>query len=278
MDGHTRKAVFDILEASREETRAGKAATLSLMFLILLNSVAVTLETVSSLAADYERVFRAFSILFGCVFTVEYALRIWACTADTRFRGPVTGRLRFALTPLAVVDLASILPFYLPMVVPPDWRLLRTLRLFRLFRLFTLGRYSESLRLLGSVFRARKEELLMMTFTVLVVLVLVSGIMYHVEHDAQPGAFASIPAAMWWGVMTITTVGYGDVYPVTPAGKVLAGMIAILGIGILALPAGIFASGLIEAVGSRRRTSRRTCPHCGRPVEGTAEDDRSGTP
>ena len=261
-----KRRVYEILERAAPDDRASKAVDIGIMTLILLNVAAVTLETVQSLYRRYSTFFGAFETFSVAVFTVEYVLRLWSCTTEEKFSRPVAGRLRFAATPLAVVDLLAVLPFYLPMFLPLDLRFIRAIRLFRLFRLFKLGRYSESLRLLGVVLRARKEELIMTVFTISVLLIISSSLMYFVENDAQPQAFSSIPEAMWWGIVTLTTVGYGDVYPVTPLGKVLGAVIALLGIGMFALPAGILGSGFIEEI--QRRKGRRTCPHCGREIDG----------
>jgi len=261
-----KRRVYEILERAAPDDRTSKAVDIGIMILILLNVAAVTLETVQGLYRRYSSFFWAFEALSVGVFTLEYILRLWSCTTEVRFSRPVAGRLRFATTPLAVVDLLAVLPFYLPMLLPLDLRFIRAIRLFRLFRLFKLGRYSESLRLLGVVLRARKEELIMTVFTISVLLIISSSLMYFVENEAQPQAFSSIPEAMWWGIVTLTTVGYGDVYPVTPLGKVLGAVIALLGIGMFALPAGILGSGFIEEV--QRRKGRRTCPHCGREIYG----------
>jgi len=263
--GRVQRRVYEILERAAPEDRASKIVDIGIMALILLNVTAVILETVQSLYRKYAFAFTAFEAASVGVFTVEYILRLWSCTTEERFRRPVAGRLRFVATPLAVVDLLAILPFYLPMFLPLDLRFIRAIRLFRLFRLFKLGRYSESLRLLGVVLRARKEELLMTVFTLFILLIVSSSLMYFVENEAQPQVFSSIPEAMWWGIVTLTTVGYGDVYPVTPLGKFLGAAIALLGIGMFALPAGILGSGFIEEI-QRKRERRRICPHCGREI------------
>ena len=186
----------------------------------------------------------------------------WTCTADPRYSHPISGRLRFAGSWHAVVDLLAILPFYLPMFLPIDLRVLRALRFFRLLRFLKLTRYSESMRIFGKVLRGERTELMIALFVAGVLLVLGSSFLYIVEHEAQPDAFSSIPAAMWWGVATLTTVGYGDVYPVTPLGRLLGAIVAIMGIGMFALPAGILASGFAREMG-KRRSEPEVCPHCG---------------
>jgi len=222
------------------------------------------LETVDTIAASYSSFFHIFEIVSIVVFTVEYLIRFWICTADQRYRHPVFGRVRYIVTPMAVVDLLAILPFYLPLLIPFDLRFSRALRLMRLFRVFKFGRYTSALHILGRVLRNKKAELYICIFTIMILLIVASSIMYFVERQAQPEQFSSIPATMWWGVATLTTVGYGDVYPVTVFGKLIGALIAVLGIGMFALPAGILASGFAEEF---LRDERKKCPHCGRAIE-----------
>jgi voltage-gated potassium channel len=161
-------------------------------------------------------------------------------------------------------DFMSFAPFYIAWL-PLDLRFLRILRLLRLLRVLKLGRYSTSMSLVARVFKRKWPDLAAALIVLLVMLVLASSLMYYVERDVQPVAFSSIPAAMWWGVATFTTVGYGDVYPQTPLGKMLGSVIAVLGIAFFALPAGILASGFSEER-ERHSTGNRdsVCPHCGR--------------
>jgi len=162
-----------------------------------------------------------------------------------------------------MIDLFAILPFYLPMIIPLDLRFIRAVRLFRLFRLFKLGRYSKALLLLKKVLKEKKEELILIIFVVILLLIIFSSLMYFIEKEAQPEAFSSIPEAMWWGIITLTTVGYGDVYPITPLGKIIGALIAFLGIGIFALPAGILASGLVEIVRRKEMNNYKSIEELG---------------
>jgi voltage-gated potassium channel len=235
--------------------------------LIALNTLAVILETVPSLAAAYGPFFVWFEIVSVVIFTIEYVLRLWSCTIRERFRAPVRGRLRFMITTLTLVDLIAILPFYLPMLIRIDFRFIRVLRFVRLFRLLKMSRYLRSLRLFGSIIHEKKEDLVLAIGIVLVILLFASSGMYVIENAAQPEAFSSIPAAMWWGIATLTTVGYGDIYPITPLGKVLGSIIALLGVGLFALPAGILASGFSDIMQRRHIRAPRTCPHCGEVID-----------
>jgi voltage-gated potassium channel len=191
---------------------------------------------------------------------VEYVARVACAPVSDRFPGPVLGRLRYALTPMALVDLAAILPAYLPWL-GLDLRSLRAVRTMRLVRILKLGRYSRALHGLRAALASRKEELVLSGFATGIVLVLASTALYLAERDAQPQVFGSIPAAAWWGVTTLTTVGYGDVTPVTLLGKVAAAAVSIMGIGLFALPAGILGSAFVEQL-----RGRVVCPHCGKEV------------
>ena len=243
-----------------------------LLALIILSTIAVVLETVEGIYDRLSVVFVVFEIFTVAVFTVEYLLRFWSCVEDERYCRPFVGRLRYAITFYAVVDFLAIFPFYLallPFVGTLDLRFLRLLRLMRSARVLKVGRYSEALDRLKAVFRAKLPDLGVVIVGVLVALVLASSIMYHVENAAQPDKFSSIPAAMWWGVSALTTVGYGDIQPITPTGKVLGGLIQILGISLFALPAGILAAGY-EDEARRRRAGKGFCHVCGQALENTA--------
>ncbi len=260
-----RKRLHEVLATATEGDTASRICDIALMALISLNVLAVMLETVPDLSQRYGYLFHAIDVGSVLVFTAEYLLRVWACTAAPQWRQPVRGRLRFAVTPMVLVDLAAILPFYAPLAVNLDLRMIRAVRLFRMFRVFKMSRYSGALQTLGRVLNRKKEDLAVMVFVVTVLLIFSSSLMYIVEHDAQPTAFSSIPAAMWWGVATLTTVGYGDIFPVTLLGKVLGAIIAVLGIGMFALPAGLLGSGFIEEMQRKKKT--RACPHCGKTID-----------
>ena len=255
--------VYEIVEAAKPNDRASRIFDIVLIVLVCLNIVAVMLLTVESLEARYVVWFKAFEFVSSIIFTVEYLLRIWAVTSDPRYAQPLRGRLRFALTPLAIIDLLAILPFYLPFFLPIDLRVLRAFRLFRLLRVLKLGRYSDSMRLLGSVISNKKEELSVCLFIGTVLLIIASSLMYFVENEAQPDGFSSIPESLWWGVATLTTVGYGDVYPITPLGRLVGALVSVLGIGMFALPAGILATGFADEIRRTREKQTYVCPHCG---------------
>jgi len=264
-----KKRVFDVLDVADRGDVTSRAVDLLIMLLIFLNIVAVVLETVESIAVRYYTFLHAFDTFSVAVFTVEYLTRLWACTSNPRYADPLTGRLRFALRPMIVIDLLAILPFYLPMFLPMDLRAMRILRMFRLLRVFKLGRYSCAMQQLGRVLYRQKEELLVGLFVMGVMLLFASSLMYVVEHETQPDAFSSIPQSMWWAVATLTTVGYGDVTPITPIGQILAGVIAMIGVGMFAMPAAILAQGFAEEWQAKRaKRPPVRCPHCKTVIHG----------
>jgi voltage-gated potassium channel len=255
-----RSRAHDLLAAGAPGSLS-RVVDFSIMALIAANVVAVALATVDPLFEAYRPAFQWFELVSVAVFSAEYVGRLWSCVEKEGYDHPVSGRVRYALRPLLVVDLLAIVPFFLA-TFGIDLRVLRSLRLFRFFRLFKLARYSESIRTFGRVAREKRSDLVLSLFATGVLVLIASSMMYFVESDAQPDAFSSIPAALWWGVVTLTTVGYGDVTPVTPVGKLLGGVIALLGVGLVALPASILASGFIEEAGERDY-----CPHCGEPLD-----------
>ncbi len=259
-----RRRVWEILEAAKPGDTASRTFDVLLLGLILLNVLAAILETVPAVAAAAGTFLGWFELVSVAVFTVEYGGRIWACTVDPRFARPVRGRLRFLVQGMSLVDLAAILPFYLPLL-GADLRSLRALRLLRILRIAKMGRYSTSLRLIARVLKARKEELVMSVGLMLLLLIVSSSVIYSCESEQQPEVFSSVPATMWWSIATLTTVGYGDMYPVTPLGQFFGSIIAILGIGMFALPAGILGAGFVEEF-NRNKAPPRTCPRCGEPL------------
>ena len=208
------------------------------------------METVDSLYAQWEWEFRIFEIFSLTIFTIEYAARLWVVPENP----DNPKRLRWCFTPSAIIDFLAVLPGLLMLIFPLD---LRMLRAFRMLRLLKLTRYSAALGMLLSVFEEEAGSFFAGFFVLLLVLVFAASGAWLVEREAQPEAFGSIPAAMWWAVATLTTVGYGDVYPVTVMGKVFGAAITVVGVGMAALPAGIIASGLNDQLHRRRANMQK---------------------
>ncbi|WP_217359666.1 ion transporter [Ruegeria arenilitoris] len=223
---------------------------LSLILLISLNVTAVILETVASIYSQWHTALDLFETVSLVVFVAEYAARLWVAPEDPNYKS----RLAWIRSPLAVIDLLAILPALLYLIFPMDLRILRT---FRMLRLLKLTRYSPALGMLFAVFEEEAGSFFAGFFILMVMLIFAASGAWIAEHDSQPEAFGSIPAAMWWAMATLTTVGYGDVTPVTVAGKVFGAAITVIGIGMAALPAGIIASGLNDQLHRRRARLER---------------------
>ena len=253
--------------------RVSRLFDLAILYLIVLNVIVIVIESTEPVGRTdgLPAFYYYFEVVSVAIFSVEYLLRVWCCVQDPRFAGPIAGRLRFMLTPMALIDLLAVLPFYLTALgfIAPDLRVMRALRLFRLFRLLKLGRYSTAMQTLGRACYARRGELISSLFVILILLLVSSSIMYFVESPSE--TFSSIPAAMWWGIATLTTVGYGDYVPTSDVGKVIGGVIAVLGIGVFALPAGILAGALhpsmVPAEAASAAAPRHRCPHCGEALD-----------
>ncbi|MGR3462909.1 MAG: ion transporter [Roseovarius sp.] len=244
-----RHRVYHILESPSRADRASWVIEIGLIALILSSVTAVALETVPALFARFRGEFRLFDLCVTLAFTVEYVARVWAAPEAAPDKPAWQVRLRYMRSPMAVIDLIAVLPFYLALVMPLDFQLLRVLRLLRIYK---LTRYSPALSVLMAVIREEAATLLAAFSILAILLIFAASGAYLVEHKAQPEAFGSVPAAMWWSMVTLTTVGYGDVTPITPLGRVFGGAITILGVGMAALPAGIIASGLADHLHRRR--------------------------
>jgi voltage-gated potassium channel len=198
------------------------------------------------------------------IFSAEYILRFWTAVFDIEKGTSFSKRLKFSLSAFGIIDLLAILPFYLPLLFPFDLRVLRILRLFRLLRIFKLGRLSKSLQTITGVLKESKSELSLTLFVAFILMILSSTLMYYVENEAQPDKFENIGQSLWWSVATLTTVGYGDIYPITGLGKILSSVIALIGIGFVALPTGILSSAFISKMQSEKESKKECkCPNCG---------------
>ncbi len=243
-----RRAVFTVLEASEHPNTLSRFVDVALILLIVLSVTAVVLESIESFQTAWDDVLYWFEVVTISVFTVEYVLRVWSCVENPEAgaAGNLRTRLRFMFSAHAIIDLLAILPYYLlafGLVGGFDMRFLRAIRLLRVLK---LTRYSAALHMLFVTFRENGRALGASFIILVTVMLLAASGMYYFERQAQPEDFGSIPAAMWWAFATLTTVGYGDVTPVTVGGKVFGALIAVVGIGMVALPTSILATGYAQ--------------------------------
>jgi voltage-gated potassium channel len=233
------------------DTPAGKAFDVSLMVLIILSVVAVMLESTSTVAARYGQWLRTFEWFVTILFTIEYLLRLYCVGKPARYARSFFG----------VVDLLAILPTYLSFIIPGAQSLLviRALRLLRVFRVLKLAHFVGEASELRSALRASARKIIVFLGAVLTIVVIVGSMMYLIEGEAN--GFTSIPVSIYWAIVTMTTVGYGDIAPQTARGKILAAAIMIMGYGIIAVPTGIVS---VELAGvSRKKVTTQACPECG---------------
>ena len=277
-----KNAVFNVIQPAEKGNVASRIFDIFIIVLILISVLSVfimTFQLPPRVSGFLNEVEKAAVIIFS----VEYLLRIW--TADLLFpeRSPLRARLKYMVSVMAVIDLLAILPFYLPMVLPVDLLGIRAVRLVRLLRIFKLNRYSEALVSIGDVFKRKSREMCVSIFFVFILLTVASLLIYYAEHDAQPDKFSNAFSGLWWAVATLTTVGYGDIYPITVVGRILGAVIAIMGIGMVAIPTGILSAGFVEVLEKNNpeaaddkaeedkdkdeeKEKFTYCPHCGKKL------------
>lgn len=278
-----RRKIFALFSEDTRDKGFPKYFNYFIMTLILVNVVTMILETVKSIYEPYHAYFHAFELFVIAVFTCEYIMRI--ITADLAF--PCGNRLKSILKYMfsfyGLIDLLAILPFYMPFT-KLDLRIVRTLRLLRFLRLFKITRYNNSMELIKSVMSEKRSELGVTCFVIIIVMIIASFLMFYAENKAQPEHFPNVLSCIWWSIVTLTTVGYGDVFPVTGIGRFIGGVIAFLGIGLVALPTGIISAGFLEKLNQKNKdknTDNKTdntncnhpsdhrgyCPYCGHKLD-----------
>jgi len=267
-----KKKIFDIIEPLDNSDLKGKAVDLALVFLIIINMVLVIADTFP-IPDRLRFIFYIIEIISVVIFTIEYILRFWTSDLIYPDKSKAMARIMYSFTFLALIDLFAILPFYIPVIIPLDLRILRTLRILRLVRLFKVNRYTSTFSAIIAVFKKKFSQLLSSVFIVFLLMIIVSVLMFNVEHDAQPGKFTNAFSSFWWAIATLTTIGYGDIYPITAVGQLLNGIFAFLGIGLVAIPTGIISAGFVEQARDDKSESEEKhdekcfCPYCGKKLD-----------
>jgi len=227
--------IFKIIQPADNSSVLSKMFDLVIVTLILINTVTIIAATFS-LSALKIRIFLIIEIVSVIIFSVEYILRLW--TADLLYpeKKPFIARIKLFFSPMAIVDLLAILPFYIPFLLPID------------LRIFKMNRYTSGLSSIGNVLKKKSDQLVSSIFVVFLLMIISSVIMYYFENPVQPDVFSNAFSGLWWAISTFTTVGYGDIYPLTVAGKIFSAIIALLGIGLVAVPTGIISAGFMENI------------------------------
>ncbi len=259
-----RKRVNDTLQIKLQKHHNSFSLLVNVFLsaLIFLNTIAIILHSIPKLRHTYEQIFTDFEVFSVVVFAIEYILRVWSVVEQHDYKHPLKGRIKYMFSAWGIIDFLAIFPFFISLFTT-DLSFLRILRLLRIIRLFRLSKYFHALRVILNVLIAKKEELLLSMSFIFFLLFISSSTMYYIEHELQPQVFSSIPVSLWWGVNNMTTVGYGDMMPITAVGKIISGLVSILGVASFALPTGILASGFAEHLDSQKGIK---CPHCGEKI------------
>jgi voltage-gated potassium channel len=245
-----RRRLYEILEHGSVGDRTSDIVGRMLIVLIMVNLAAVVLESVPALAARYGVWFRVIELVSLIVFTVEYLLRLWVAVehAPNRHLKPGKARLNYAISAGGIVDLLAVLPFWFAFMLPDEFRIILA---FRMLRFLKIARYSPAMRSLLDVLYSERRALFGCIVILFGTTLMAAALAHLVEREAQPDKFGTIPDAMWWAIVTLGTIGYGDVVPVTIAGKLVAGVTIFLGLVMIALPVGIIANGFADEVHRR---------------------------
>lgn len=237
----TRKRIFDIIQIGKKDDFLSRSFDFFIAAVIITNICVMFLETYDELAG-YQQFFKGLEFTTLCIFCIEYIIRIW--TADYLYPelSPTNARWRFLLSFDGIVDLLTILPFFFL----SGFVAFRMLRVVRIFHLFRLNASYDSFNVITEVLYEKKNQIISSVFFIIILMLSSSLAMYSVEHDAQPEVFRNAFSCIWWSVSTVLTVGYGDIYPITTIGKIMAIIIAFLGVGVVAIPTGIISAGFVE--------------------------------
>jgi voltage-gated potassium channel len=262
-----KQKIYNLVEKGSHGSKINLWFDYFIIILIVLNVVAIALDTLTGVPEHFLKIMKLFEIVSIGIFTIEYSLRLYVSDITHPSKNKFSSIIKFMISPFGIIDLLAILPFYIPFIIKVDLRFLRILRLIRFLRVLKISRYNTTLKLIRDVLKEKKAEL-GMTFFIAFLILLISGfVMYSVENPMQPDKFPNVFASLWWAVATLTTVGYGDIYPITTLGKIISGIVAVVGIGLIALPTGIISAGFIEKINlAKNEKKNNICPHCGKEI------------
>lgn len=265
-----KKRIFEIIQSSKRSDSKSNFFTFAILAAILINLILAVFLTFD-ISQKYKTYIYVVEFLTVLLFTFEYVLRVW--TSDYLYpeKSRLNAALKYMLSFSGIIDFLSFFPFYLPFLFPHGVVAFRIFRVVRILRLFRVNQYYDSLNVISEVLKKKKMQLLSSVFIIFILMVASSLIMYDVEHKAQPDVFTDAFSGFWWATSTLLTIGYGDIYPLTYAGRVLGIIIAFLGVGMVAIPTGILSAGFVEQMTeiqkSEDRDKKYFCPYCGKKLE-----------
>lgn len=247
--GNLRRSLWLLLEPKARAKRGLSWLNICLLILIVMATLIAIVETEPLIVRGRQHIFSGLQYVFGTVFAVEYAARLWVAAENPGDEGVWAKRWRFVRSPSAIIDLVVVLAAFAPLVAG-DVASLRMLRLIRILGLARLGKLSAAVHGISAAVYSRRFELGVTAGIAIMFMVFGATLLYWIEGEVQPDQFGSIPRAMWWAVITMTTIGYGDAYPITAAGRFAAAFIALSGVGLIAMPTGILAAAFSDAMQS----------------------------
>lgn len=254
--------LYSLLEEP-ETNKYSYGLNIFIYILIIISIVALMISTIDGYEEKYSFVLSLIQHIIMPIFVLEYILRVYAAGSLKKYRG-FRGKLEYMTSAYAIIDLIVIIPY---IFIGFDFNnaFLRSLRFFRIFRLFRMKKQAEFVKVISQILSSKKEEFIVLLFCTFAIIIFLSFIVFESEHKAQPEVFTNIPQTLWWAVATLTTVGYGDMYPITTLGKFVTAMVSILGIAFIAIPGGIFASEFVNVFSKRKqqRKSNNRCIECG---------------
>ncbi len=257
---------FQLVDKGAHGKRINLAFDYAIMILITLNVIAIILDTIPAIRDAYAGFFHYFELISVIIFSLEYLMRLYVSDLTHPSSGRIKSVLKFVFSPYGIIDLVSILPFYLPFLIKLDLRFLRMIRLMRFFRVFKLTRYNNSLNLIWQVITEKWNELVITGFVTLLFLLNASILIYFIEGNAQPENYPNLLTCFWWAIATLTSVGFENIYPITGVGKFISSLLAIFGIGLIAIPTGLISAGFLEKI-TKKDQEIKKCPHCGKEIQ-----------
>ena len=266
-----KKQTYRILQSDENNYIPSIIFNWSIIFLVVTDVFTTIIETLS-LSEHVLLIFHIVEVFTVIIFTIEYILRIWTADLVYAQKKPVTARFRYAFTLMMLVDIMAIAPFFLHFIFPIKAGVFRVFRILRIFRLLKVNQYVKALSHVGEVLKKKALLLFISTLIIFTLMIFSSILMYTVEHDVQPEVFENALSGLWWAVTTLTTIGYGDIFPVTILGKIFGTLFTLLSIGLIAVPTGIISAGFIEnnpetGEKNEKRKNKRYCPYCGENIE-----------
>ncbi len=272
-----KRRIFQIIQVGETKDFISRSFDFILIFFILLNVIIMIAETYA-IPQELLGMFNIIERVSVTFFTIEYLLRLWTSDLLYRRRRRLESLADFAFSPFGIIDLLAILPYYLPELFPSGMIALRALRAVRILRLFRINKYYDSLAVIALIVKKKRGQLMSSLFIIIVMMLASALTMYSVEHEAQPAVFDNACTSIWFVVSNISTIGFGDIYPITFLGRALSILITFLGIGLVAIPTGIISAGFVEQISIAKRAEeherkrkqaeeKHYCPYCGKKLD-----------